>query len=95
MFQPEIFQAFAKPDETNQSHLSNIFGTMSFSIENYLMSPKDPLSIFFDVLQQIGFSKSPKGTLFTIFDIVRFFKKNNFRLKIKFSQWSSALYPNF
>ena len=37
-------------------------------------------------MHQIGYSKSPKGLLFTIVVIVRFFKMSNTGLKIRFSQ---------
>ena len=60
------------------------------------MSPKASLQ-FFDILQRIGFSKSPKGPPFTTFGIVRFFKMISFCLKITLSQYaiSNFLGPAF
>ena len=43
-------------------------------------------------LQQTGFSKSAKGPPFTIFGIVRFFKMNISRLKIRFSQVQTQVF---
>ena len=62
-------------------------------LEKFLMSPKNPPS-FFDVLQQNGCWKISKGSPFTVFGLVSFFKINNFRLKLSFLK-PSTLYPFF
>ena len=61
------------------------------------MSPEGSPFNFFDILhlQQTGFSKKNKRTIFTIFGIVKFFNMIIFRHKIWFSLWTSTLYPNF
>ena len=41
-------------------------------IEKFLMSPKGSYSFFFNVLQQTGFSKSPKNPPLTILKTLRF-----------------------
>ena len=57
-----------------------------------IKSESASLSIFFDILKT-GFSKSPKGPPFTIFDIVRFFKMTIFVLKLGFLR-GPARYTN-
>ena len=49
------------------------------------MSAKGPPFNFFNILQQIGFSKSRKGPPFTILGVVGFFKMIIFCRKVRFS----------
>ena len=93
-FSLKLFPAFAKPQETKGSLLS-IFRLCETFSENFSMSPSDPIFNFSDIFQQIEFSKSPKGPPFRNFRHCEIFQNDHFRLKIRFSQWTSTLYPNF
>ena len=62
--------------------------------EKILMSPRGPPFNFFDVLQQIGCSRRPKGPFYT-FQHCEIFRNEYFLSKINFSQWPGTLYPNF
>ena len=64
--------------------LSFFFATVRLFSRIFNVS-KGSLLQFFDILQQTGFSKKPKGSPLTIFGIVRFFKMVIFVLKLVFS----------
>ena len=45
----------------------SFFGTVRIFYRNFFLSPKSPPFTFFDILQQIEVSKSPKGLPFQVF----------------------------
>ena len=69
-FSQKLFRAFAKANETEGSPLS-IFSAVCDFFSIFFVS-KGPPFIFFDILQQSGFSKSPKGPPFTGLKTLRF-----------------------
>ena len=56
----------------------------SIFLEKVFNDSKGSISLFFDILQQNGSSKTPEGPPFQIFGIVRFFKMIIFVLKLGF-----------
>ena len=69
-----------------------LFKILIFCIlEISVKSTKGPLQ-FFDILQQTSCYKISKSPPFTVFGIVKFFKMNNFRLKLG-SLKPSTVYP--
>ena len=77
----------------------NFFGTMRLleiriSFENFFSLQRVPLRIFFWNFATEWMLKISKSPLFTVFGILRFLKRNNFRLKIGFLR-PSTLSPIF
>ena len=71
----------------------SFFGTVKLFRKFFHVSKDSPFK-FLNILQQTGFSKGSKGPPFAFFGIVRIFS-DDFCLRIRFSQWTSTLYPNY
>ena len=77
-----------------RSRYSSLFRLCEFFFENFLMSSKGPPFNLFWYFATEWLLKNLKGPLFTVFGIVRNFKRIIFVLKLGFLR-PSTLYPNF
>ena len=70
----------------------HFFDTVRFFSKIFQCLQRVAFQLFYEILQQTGFSKSPKGPLLSIFGIVRFFKTIIFHLKFWLAQWISIVF---